>query len=74
VPQTVEEVLAALRAADASKHHAAVDRLSPHELKVLRLISRGLDNEEIADAIRTSQRSVEQLVSSILRKLEPPHR
>jgi DNA-binding NarL/FixJ family response regulator len=70
--KTVEGVLAALRAADATKRHAAVDQLSPRELEVLRLISRGLDNEEIADAIGTSRQSVQQLVSNILRKLRPP--
>jgi two-component system, NarL family, response regulator LiaR len=74
LPQAVEAVLAALRAADASKQHALADRLSPRELEVLRLIARGLNNKEIADAIRTSRRSVEQLVSGILGKLGPPDR
>jgi DNA-binding NarL/FixJ family response regulator len=74
VHQTVEEVLAALHSADSSKHHAGADRLSPSELDVLRLISRGLDNQEIADAIGTNPRSVDQLASSILRRLGPPNR
>ena len=75
VPRTVEEVLAALHTRDGpEQQHPGVNRLSPRELEVLRLISRGLDNEEIADRLRTSPRSVEQLVSSILRKLGPPDR
>lgn len=74
VARTVEEVLAAVRGANASKHQAVVDPLSPRELSVLRLIIRGLDSEEIADAIGAGPRSFERLVSSILRKLGPPHR
>jgi DNA-binding NarL/FixJ family response regulator len=74
LPQAVEAVLVALRAADASNQHALADRLSPRELEVLRLFGRGLDNKEIADAIRTSPRSVEQLVSGILGKLGPRDR
>jgi two-component system, NarL family, response regulator LiaR len=74
LPEAVEAVLAALRATDALKQHALADRLSQRELEVLRLIGRGLDNEEIADAIRASPRSVEQLVSGILGKLGPPDR
>jgi len=75
VPRTVEEVLAALHRADATRQqHRGVDRLSPRELEVLRLIGRGLDNEEIADTIRTSPPRVEQLVSSIVGKLGRPDR
>ncbi len=75
VPRTVEDVLAALHRADASRHpRPGVDGLSPREVEVLRLISRGLDNEEIADRIRTSPRSVEQLVSGTLGKLGPRDR
>jgi DNA-binding NarL/FixJ family response regulator len=75
VPRTVAGVLAALHRADASRQqHPGVDRLSQRELEVLRLISRGLDNDEIADRLRTSPQSVEQLVSSILIKLGLPDR
>ena len=70
VSQTVEEVLAALRTSDCPKRqHPGMDPLSPLELEVLRLISRGLDNEEIADTIGTSPREFEQLASSIRAKL-----
>jgi DNA-binding NarL/FixJ family response regulator len=73
--RTVEQVLAALRQADASRQqHPGADRLSSRELEVLRLISRGLDNEQIAETIRASLRSVERLVSSIRRKLGLPGR
>lgn len=71
--RTVEQVLAALHRADASRQqHPGADRLSSRELEVLRLISRGLDNEEIPERIGASPRSVERLVSSILGKLGPP--
>ena len=75
VPHAVEEVLAALQTRDGpEQQHPGVDRLSPRQLAVLRLISRGLDNEEIADMIRTNPRKAQQLVSSILEKLGPPDR
>ena len=73
--RTVERVLAALHRADASRQqHPGADRLSSRELEVLRLVSRGLDNEEIAERIRASPRTVERLVSSILGKLGLPGR
>ncbi|HYB27347.1 MAG TPA: response regulator transcription factor [Solirubrobacteraceae bacterium] len=75
VPRTVEEVLAAMRRPDAAKQqHPGADRLPPRELELLRWISRGLDNEEIANRIGASPPRVKQLVSSILRKLGPPDR
>jgi DNA-binding NarL/FixJ family response regulator len=75
VSQTVEKVLAALRTTHGSDWQTpGMDRLTPLELEVLRLISRGLDNEEIADMIGTSPPKVNQLVSGIRRKLGPPDR
>lgn len=73
--RTVEQVLAALHRADASRQQQpGADRLSSRELEVLRLISRGLDNEEIPERIGAGPRSVERLVSSILGKLGLPGR
>jgi DNA-binding NarL/FixJ family response regulator len=75
VSQTVEKVLAALRMADGAKQqHSGIDRLSARELEILRLISRGLDNQEIADMIGTSPSRAEKLVSSIVGKLGRPDR
>jgi DNA-binding NarL/FixJ family response regulator len=75
VPQTVEKVLAALRrTASPKQRHPRTDRLSALELEVLPLISRGLDNAEIADMIGTSPREAQQLAASILGKLGPPGR
>jgi DNA-binding NarL/FixJ family response regulator len=73
--RTVEQVLAALHRANASRQrHPGAERLSSRELEALRLTSRGLDNEEIAQRLRTSPRTVERLISSILGKLGLPGR
>jgi DNA-binding NarL/FixJ family response regulator len=45
------------------------DALSPRELEVLRLMSRGLNNAEIADHLILGQATVKTHVASILRKL-----
>jgi DNA-binding NarL/FixJ family response regulator len=76
VPRAAKEVLAALHRSDAATqpHRALAGRLSPRELEVLRLVRRGLDNDEIAEVIGTSPRRVEQVVSIIVGKLGPPGR
>ncbi|MEU9856611.1 AAA family ATPase [Streptomyces sp. NPDC047974] len=45
------------------------DRLSPRETSVAELLARGLTNQEIADALVLSPRTVEHHVASVLRKL-----
>jgi DNA-binding NarL/FixJ family response regulator len=45
------------------------DQLSSRELEVLRLLSEGLTDREIADLLTVSSRTVEAHVGSILRKL-----
>ena len=52
--------------ADASP---ALEELSPRELEVLRLMSRGLNNAEIAGHLILGQATVKTHVASILRKL-----
>jgi DNA-binding NarL/FixJ family response regulator len=48
--------------------------LTPRELEVLELLTRGLDNSEIAQALFLSQHTVKNHVSSILFKLQVQNR
>ena len=48
--------------------------LTPREHQVLELLSRGMDNHEIADALFLSQHTVKNHVSSILVKLQVENR
>jgi DNA-binding NarL/FixJ family response regulator len=48
--------------------------MTPRELEVLELLSRGLDNAEIAKALFLSQHTVKNHVSSILIKLQVENR
>jgi len=76
VSRAAEEVLAALDRSEAAgqPHPAVAGRLSSHELEVLGLIARGLDNDEIAAMISISPSRTQQLISSILRKFPPSGR
>jgi NarL family two-component system response regulator LiaR len=51
-----------------------LESLSSRELEVLRLLSRGLTDREIADALTISPRTVETHVGSLLRKLRARNR
>jgi NarL family two-component system response regulator LiaR len=48
--------------------------LTPRELETLKLIARGLSNQEIADALFVHERTVAKYVSSILEKLQLANR
>ncbi len=50
------------------------DPLTPRELETLRLIARGLSNQEIADTLFVHERTVAKYVSSILEKLQLANR
>lgn len=50
------------------------DPLTPRELETLRLIARGLSNQEIADALFVHERTVAKYVSTILEKLQLANR
>ncbi|MEU4625800.1 response regulator transcription factor [Actinoplanes sp. NPDC023801] len=49
-----------------------IDRLTPRETEVLRLMAEGRSNNGIADALKVSPSAVEKYVSSILAKLDLP--
>ena len=51
-----------------------VDPLTPRELETLRLIARGLSNQEIAGMLFVHERTVAKYVSSILEKLQLANR
>jgi NarL family two-component system response regulator LiaR len=50
------------------------DPLTPRELETLRLIARGLSNQEIASILVVHERTVAKYVSSILEKLQLANR
>jgi NarL family two-component system response regulator LiaR len=49
---------------------ATSDPLSEREMEVLRLVARGMSNQEIADSLVVGEATVRSHVSSILRKLQ----
>jgi two-component system, NarL family, response regulator LiaR len=52
----------------------SVERISPREREVLRLIARGMENAEIGETLSISPRTAKNHVSSILAKLRLPGR
>jgi DNA-binding CsgD family transcriptional regulator/tetratricopeptide (TPR) repeat protein len=52
----------------------AENPLTTRELQVLRLVSSGRTNKDIADELRLSERTIDRHVSNILRKLDVPSR
>jgi DNA-binding NarL/FixJ family response regulator len=57
-----------------SREQGQPEALTPRELEVLRLISRGLHNSEIAERLYVTERTVKFHVSSILAKLGADNR
>lgn len=53
---------------------SALDRLTAREAEVLRLVTRGLSNPDIARQLRLSEHTVHRHVSNILTKLDLPTR
>jgi len=51
-----------------------VDPLTPRELETLRLIARGMSNQEIAAELHVHERTVAKYVSSVLEKLQLANR
>ncbi|MHB0884269.1 MAG: LuxR C-terminal-related transcriptional regulator [Bacillota bacterium] len=53
---------------------AATTQLTPREREVLVLVARGLTNQEIADRLFISEKTVRNHISNLLRKLRLKHR
>ncbi|HEX2273071.1 MAG TPA: response regulator transcription factor [Acidimicrobiales bacterium] len=70
-PRVARRVLGALRhAPPAARPPApAIEQLSGRELEVLRLVARGANNAEIAEALYLSERTVKGHISAIFTKL-----
>jgi NarL family two-component system response regulator LiaR len=69
-PAIARMVLQELHRPSQPKRPATHDPLSERELEVLRLIARGLSNQDIADKLVVGEATVRSHVSSILRKLQ----
>jgi len=75
-PRAAELVLGRMRnqSADREPEFGSLDLLSAREVDVLRLLARGLENAEIAQALNISPRTAKNHVSNILAKLGLPSR
>jgi len=69
-PAIARMVLQELHRPPQPRHAATTDPLSERELEVLRLIARGMSNQEIANALVVGEATVRSHVSAILRKLQ----
>jgi len=69
-PAIARMVLQELHRPSQPRQQATTDPLSERELEVLRLIARGMSNQEIADTLVVGEATVRSHVSSILRKLQ----
>lgn len=58
----------------SSARRRATDPLSERELEVLRLVARGMSNQEIADTLVVGEATVRSHVTAILRKLQVTNR
>jgi DNA-binding NarL/FixJ family response regulator len=75
-PRAAEVVLGRIRngAATTMMEDTDLSELSARELDVLRLVARGMENGEIAEALNISRRTAKNHVSNILAKLGLPSR
>lgn len=73
-PRLAGFVLDAFAATDVPAVDPELDRLTPREREVLRLIARGYAYKEIARELYISVKTVETHVSSVLRKLQLSNR
>jgi NarL family two-component system response regulator LiaR len=69
-PAIARMVLQELNRPAQAKLPKTAEPLSERELEVLRLLARGMSNQEIADALVVGEATVRSHVSSILRKLQ----
>ena len=69
-PAIARMVLQELHRPVAPKQPRTAEPLSERELDVLRLVARGMSNQEIAESLVVGEATVRSHVSSILRKLQ----
>lgn len=69
-PAIARMVLQELNRPAQAKQQKTTEPLSERELEVLRLLARGMSNQEIADTLVVGEATVRSHVSSILRKLQ----
>jgi NarL family two-component system response regulator LiaR len=69
-PTIARMVLQELNRPPQPSRPATTEPLSGRELEVLRLVARGMSNQEIADALVVGEATVRSHVSAILRKLQ----
>jgi NarL family two-component system response regulator LiaR len=69
-PSIARMVLQELNRPAQAKQPKTTEPLSERELEVLRLLARGMSNQEIADTLVVGEATVRSHVSSILRKLQ----
>lgn len=69
-PRVAKSVIERLRAPDAPPSPS----LPPHQISVLRLMSQGFSNREIAERLFLSENTVKGYVQEILRRLEARNR
>jgi DNA-binding NarL/FixJ family response regulator len=75
-PRAARVMVEAMRrgVSEAQAEQPEISDLSARELDVLRLLSRGLENNQIADELGISPRTAKNHVSSVLAKLGVPSR
>jgi len=69
-PAIARMVLQELHRPPAAKQAKTTDPLSEREVEILRLIARGMSNQEIAERLFVGEATVRSHVSAILRKLQ----
>ena len=73
-PQVTQRVLQRMRRTEHLLDASAFRDLSRREMEVLLLVSQGKSNQEIADALAVSDKTVRNHVSSLLEKLDLSNR
>jgi DNA-binding NarL/FixJ family response regulator len=73
-PRIASRLIRRLREPEAIEPGLSGSDLTPRELEVLELLTRGLDNAEIAQALYLSQHTVKNHVSNVLIKLQVENR
>jgi two-component system nitrate/nitrite response regulator NarL len=72
--RAIRDLVEASRSRSPRVTRGGLEQLSPREEEILRLLSEGLTDREIAEALQISSRTVETHVGNILRKLEARNR